>query len=112
MATVASVFINRLQPDSPVPRLESDTTGNYIRDYLLPYLGGEASEEQLNFYDSYAVSGIPGGCIANPGLDAIDAVLHPADTNYRYRVHLLLRRYLAGSPEQYRQGQGGKPGTR
>ncbi|WP_071429023.1 endolytic transglycosylase MltG [Angelakisella massiliensis] len=86
MATVASVFINRLQPDSPVPRLESDTTGNYIRDYLLPYLGGEASEEQLNFYDSYAVSGIPGGCIANPGLDAIDAVLHPADTNYYYFV--------------------------
>ena len=86
MATVASVFVNRLQPDSPVPRLESDTTGNYIQDYLLPYLGGEASEEQLNFYDSYAVAGIPGGCIANPGLDAIDAVLNPAETNYYYFV--------------------------
>lgn len=82
---VASVFTNRLKPGSPYPRLESDTTGHFINDYLRPRIS-HPSQEQLLFYDSYAVEGIPEGCIANAGLDAIHATLYPEETDYYFFV--------------------------
>ncbi len=38
-------------------------------------------------YDTYTVKGLPAGAICNPGLDAIDAALNPADTAYYYFCH-------------------------
>lgn len=91
MTRVASVFVNRLQPGSGFDCLQSDTTNAYINRYLKPnttYVtpSGDISQEQIDFYDSYATPGIPGGIIANPGLDAILAVLSPADTPYYFFV--------------------------
>lgn len=70
MKNVASVFLNRLQPGSPYPRLESDPTMKYESDK----------------YNTYDINGLPPGPICNPGLDAISAVLYPADTDYYFFV--------------------------
>lgn len=37
-------------------------------------------------YDTTKVVGLPVGPICNPGMDAIEAAIHPADTNYYYFV--------------------------
>ena len=62
---------------SPYPQLESCTTNNYIEDYITPYYDGAPPQEVLEAYDTYGKTGLPVGAIANPGLDAIDAALHP-----------------------------------
>ena len=35
-------------------------------------------------YDTYKCEGLPAGAVCNPGLDAINAALYPADTVYYY----------------------------
>ena len=40
----------------------------------------------VNDYNTYAMTGLPKGPIANPGRASIEAVLHPADTNALYFV--------------------------
>ncbi len=77
MYNVSSVFTNRLAEGSPYPQLESCTTNNYIEDYINPYYDGNPPQEVLDAYDTYGKTGLPVGAIANPGLDAIDAALHP-----------------------------------
>ena len=37
-------------------------------------------------YDTTKVVGLPIAPICNPGMDAIQAAIHPADTNYYYFV--------------------------
>ena len=37
-------------------------------------------------YNTYQHRGLPPGPIASPGMAAIEAVLHPADTDYLYFV--------------------------
>ena len=37
-------------------------------------------------YNTYVVNGLPAGPIANPGRAAIEAALHPADTDFLYFV--------------------------
>lgn len=38
-------------------------------------------------YDTYTHQGLPGGPICNPGLQAIEAAVYPADTDYYYFCH-------------------------
>ena len=35
-------------------------------------------------YDTYVGIGLPPGAVCNPGIDAINAVLYPAETDYFY----------------------------
>ena len=86
MYNVSSVFHNRLDPDSPYPRLESCTTNDYINNYIRPAYEGSAPAEVLEAYDTYDKTGLPVGAIANPGLDAITAALYPNDTPYYFFV--------------------------
>jgi UPF0755 protein len=47
------------------------------------------TEDDLAFespYNTYLHRGLPPGPIANPGIDAIKAVVHPAQTDYLYFV--------------------------
>jgi UPF0755 protein len=81
MRMVASVFWNRLNNPDEFPLLQSDPTGKYVRNVIMPHIEVE-SEEMYNAYDTYEGVGLPPGPICNPGLDAINAVLYPADTTY------------------------------
>lgn len=83
MKKVASVFYNRLNNPNEYPLLQSDPTTNYVEEVIIPY--SEVQSEKINIaYDTYKGAGLTPGPICNPGLDAIDAVLYPAETDYFY----------------------------
>lgn len=85
MKGVSSVFWNRLEDPSFTPKLlQSDPTTTYANAIMDEVM--DASEEMIAAYDTYRSEGIPPGSINNPGDEAIDAALHPADTEYLYFV--------------------------
>jgi len=82
---VASVFINRLRKGM---RLQSDPTVIYGISGGEP-LGRRIRRSELDRaspYNTYKVSGLPPTPIANPGKEAIEAVLNPPQTTYLYFV--------------------------
>lgn len=83
MKKVASVFYNRLNNPDEYPLLQSDPTTNYVEDVIMPNIEYK-SEKIFEAYDTYRGAGLPPGPICNPGLDAINAVLYPAETDYYY----------------------------
>lgn len=77
MATVASVFYNRL--DSGMA-LQSDATVAYV-------VGHDPTSDDISTespYNTYSQKGLPAGPICSPGLDALRAVCSPDQTNYLY----------------------------
>jgi UPF0755 protein len=79
---IAAVFLNRLkkkmklQADPSVIYGIADFNGNITRkDLITP-----------SPYNTYTKTGLPAGPIANPGKEALVAVLHPADADYLYFV--------------------------
>ncbi len=83
MKKVASVFYNRLNNPNEYPLLQSDPTTNYVEEVIIPY--SQVQTEKINIaYDTYKGAGLTPGPICNPGLDAINAVLYPAETDYYY----------------------------
>lgn len=77
---VAGILFNRLKRDMP---LQVDAPFYY----LLNKTSAELTEEDLETdspYNTYRYKGIPPGPIANPGLDAIEAVLNPTYSEYLY----------------------------
>ena len=83
MKYVASVFLNRLHDPETFPKLQSDPTSNYVDDVIRPNLE-IYSGSICDAYDTYKGNGLPPGPICNPGIDAIEAVLYPRDTDYYY----------------------------
>ncbi len=81
MYRVSSVFRNRLDSNGAFPLLQSDTTTNYINDYIKPNGG---SQEMIDAYDTYSTSGLPVGPICCPGINALRAALDPAETPYYF----------------------------
>ncbi len=85
-AHVAGVFINRLRRGMP---LQSDPTVIYAVTGGQGPLGREISAADLQIkspYNTYLVKGLPPAPICNPGLAAIQAVLHPMATKDIYFV--------------------------
>jgi UPF0755 protein len=83
---VASVFVNRLKQGM---RLQSDPTVIYGITQGEGPLGRGLTRKELDTataYNTYQIDGLPPGPIANPGLASLEAVLHPADTEYLYFV--------------------------
>jgi len=86
MPMVAAVYINRLDRRM---RLEADPTVQYA-------LGKDTGEWKkaltradlgvASKYNTYQYFGLPPGPICNPGLDAVRAVLYPAQTDALYFV--------------------------
>ncbi|WP_052121299.1 endolytic transglycosylase MltG [Inquilinus limosus] len=84
--TVASVFLNRLQAGMP---LQADPTVIYALTQGRKPLGRALTRADWKLespYNTYLVAGLPPGPIANPGRDALAAVLKPAVTDYYYFV--------------------------
>ncbi|MCH5268811.1 MAG: endolytic transglycosylase MltG [Lachnospiraceae bacterium] len=88
MKKVASVFLNRLHNSETFPQLQSDVTVFYVRDCIEPYYDDYSLavpfQNISDSYNTYVATGVPAGAICNPGLDAINAVLYPAETDYFY----------------------------
>ncbi len=92
---IASVFLNRLR-DPEFKRLQSDPTAMYGCVAMPERIAacenwngkasGELNRDPANVYSTYVIDGVPPGPIANPGAQAIAAVLAPAATNYRFFV--------------------------
>lgn len=79
---IASVFLNRLKKRM---RLESDPTVIYgLEDF-----SGDLKRKDLRApspYNTYLHRGLPPGPIANPGREALQAVINPVETDYLYFV--------------------------
>ncbi|HEX7476483.1 MAG TPA: endolytic transglycosylase MltG [Polyangiales bacterium] len=94
---IAGVFLNRLRDPTFKPkRLQADPTVAYgcrLAPALPSCLGFDGKRitrvmtaDPDNAYNTYRRDGLPPGPIANPGLSALRAVLHPAVHNYFYFV--------------------------
>ncbi len=83
MSRISSVFWNRLNNPETYPKLQSDPTSNYVEEVIKPHID-EYNETIFDAYDTYICNGLPAGAICNPGTDAIQAALYPADTDYFY----------------------------
>ena len=87
MANISSVFHNRLENMYEYPHLQSDTTDHYIEDVIrtnIPSSSLALYENVINAYDTYTCEGLPAGPICSPGMEAINAALYPAETDYYY----------------------------
>ena len=105
---VAAVFLNRLKRSM---RLQSDPT------IIYGLVGGKGRLErpisrddisQKTAYNTYRINGLPPTPIANPGREAIRAVLNPATTEDIYFVADGSRRarLLQDAVRAFREGQG------
>ena len=93
MKTISAVIHNRLEDQANFPLLGVDSTGDYITNKVAPALTS-TSAHTADYYKSYystsgssTVVGLPPSPICNPGIDAIEAALYPADVNYYYFFH-------------------------
>ncbi len=87
MRMVAGILLNRLESGMP---LQADATIEYVLDTPLHELppGALAAElrELDSPYNTYRSSGLPPTPIANPGQQAIDAVLDPTPSDYFFYI--------------------------
>lgn len=102
MPLISSVLHNRLNDATEYPKLESDPTIKYAQQ--LQQQGGASSSQALA-YDTYVCTGFPAGPICNPGMEAIEAALSPADTDYLYFCANLQTKecYYATTLEEHNQ---------
>jgi len=82
---IASVFARRLAIGM---KLDCDPTTIYAALLAGNYRGSiyKSDLASADPYNTYHHAGLPPGPIANPGVASINAVLHPADTDYLYFV--------------------------
>ena len=83
MATISSVFWNRLNNATEYPLLQSDPTTKYVEEVIKPH-SESYNEDLYTSYDTYQCTGLPAGPICNPGIEAIQAALYPDNTNYYF----------------------------
>ena len=94
---VAAVFLNRLKPDSPYPKLESDVSYYYMREQVEPYLGVGRDQSPVAMQEAvntYLCVGIPVTPVSSPSISAIKAVLNPTpDSPYYFFLTDLTGKY-------------------
>lgn len=104
MPLIAGIIWNRLLKDM---KLEIDATIQYVRDDVIHYGEARYDKQPASYtsegtwwtpikaddkniespYNTYRNKGLPPHPIANPGIEAIKAVLHPAETECLYYLH-------------------------
>lgn len=88
MKNVSSVIHNRLKNSMNYPSIGCDSTYDYISNYF--DAANFAISQKTYYLNKYATDtnrGLPPGPISNPGLDAIEAALYPANTSYYFFQH-------------------------
>lgn len=83
MEKVASVYWNRLNNSNRFPKLQSCPTRDYVTNVIKPNIK-LGNDKMYDAYNTYKCSGLPVGAISNPGIEAIEAVLKPAKTDYYF----------------------------
>lgn len=81
---VAGVFLSRLRSTSGW-KLQSCVTVEYAKGMKKAVISYEDTQYDSP-YNTYLHAGLPYGPICCPGMESINAVLHPTKTNYRYFV--------------------------
>lgn len=87
MPKIARVMDNRIEGDSETNgKMQMDSTVHFI--YQERGRAGTTEEQRANDspYNTYVNAGLPPGPINNPGKQAIQAVLNPAEGNWLYFV--------------------------
>jgi UPF0755 protein len=79
---VSAVFYNRLKKSM---RLQSDPTAVYDLKSITKVIKRKHLQKNTP-YNTYVISGLPPGPIANPAIDSLQAALYPASVNYLYFV--------------------------
>ncbi len=79
---VSAVFHNRLKKRM---RLQSDPTAVYDLKSITRVIKRKHLQRNTP-YNTYVISGLPPGPIANPAIDSLQAALYPASVNYLYFV--------------------------
>ena len=79
---VSAVFHNRLKKRM---RLQSDPTAVYDLKSITRVIKRKHLQKNTP-YNTYVISGLPPGPIANPAIDSLQAALYPASVNYLYFV--------------------------
>ena len=91
MGMISQILHNRLNNPSVYPKLECDSTEDYIvkRLYDTQVINFGERNNYAAKYDTYSITGFPPGPICNPGEDAIEAALYPDDhyDDYFYFRH-------------------------
>ena len=84
-AKVASVYYNRLKRNMA---LDADPSVIYAELLAGTYTGSLRHEDLFTKspYNTYRNPGMPPGPIANPGRSALEAAMHPEETDYLYFV--------------------------
>jgi len=112
MALISGIIWNRLLKNM---KLDIDATIQYARDSALsqnsPNSNIEwwtpltAEDKKIDSkFNTYKYSGLPPRPIANPGLDAIEAVLNPEETDCFYYLHASDKKiYCAATYEEHKQ---------
>jgi UPF0755 protein len=79
---VSAVFHNRLKKRM---RLQSDPTAVYDLKSITKVIKRKHLQKNTP-YNTYVISGLPPGPIANPAIDSLQAAIYPASVNYLYFV--------------------------
>lgn len=82
-ARIASVIYNRLKNPGyeTVGKLDIDATIFYVTGQTVTQSDRDSLDSP---YNTFLYKGLPPGPIANPGLESINAALHPSQENYYY----------------------------
>lgn len=93
MEKVARVLQNRLENAAEYPKLQCDSTRDYIQDMVAANSNLSVANEN---YDTYTREGLPVGSINNPGLNAIKAVLYPSEDETVKKCYFFATDYDTG----------------
>jgi UPF0755 protein len=83
---ISSVFHNRLQQKM---KLQTDPTviyAKFLATGLLEMRISRADLMMMHPYNTYRIKGLPPGPISNPGIEALEAAIHPATSEYLFFV--------------------------
>jgi len=81
-------MIEKEVPDSQERKIVSGIIQNRLREGMRLQIDVTSIYAKIHgpAYDTYKISGLPPGPIANPGLDSIEAAMFPEKTDYFFYI--------------------------